>query len=96
MHSRLFAVLFCLLLVSPLLSQVGKMKPSASNSNFDQLAAQFMYDSLVLSPLNASQAGYHKHSDPTMWACMTGSRCVRITGRRPETRSPTQSFTIAR
>jgi uncharacterized protein (DUF885 family) len=64
MHSRLFAVLFCLLLVSPLLSQAGKMKPSVSNSDFDQLAAQFMSDSLVLSPVNASQAGYHRHSDP--------------------------------
>jgi len=63
MHSRLFAGLFCLLLASPLLSQTGNVKPSAPSANFDQLAAQFMYDSLVLSPVSASQAGYHKYTD---------------------------------
>lgn len=63
MHSRLFAVLFCLLLASPLLSQLAKVNPSAPNQDFDRLAAQFMYESLVLSPVNASQAGYHSHRD---------------------------------
>jgi uncharacterized protein (DUF885 family) len=64
MHTRLVAVLFCLLAAVPLISQTGKMKSSSANSNFDQLEAQFMYDSLALSPVNASQAGYHKHTDP--------------------------------
>jgi uncharacterized protein (DUF885 family) len=35
-----------------------------SSASFDHLSAQFMVDSLVLSPVNASQAGYHKHTDP--------------------------------
>jgi uncharacterized protein (DUF885 family) len=61
---RLFAVLFCFLLACPLLSQADTMQPSAPNNSFDQLAAQFMYDSLALSPVNASQAGYHRHTDP--------------------------------
>ena len=65
MHSRLFAILFCLLLAAPLLSQNRAVKPSAPPPDFDQLAAQFMYGSLALSPVNASQAGYHKHVDPT-------------------------------
>ncbi len=64
MHTRLVAVLFCVLAAVPLISQTGKMKSSSANSNFDQLEAQFMYDSLALSPVNASQAGYHKHTDP--------------------------------
>src|ERR1700687_5454787 len=65
MHSRLFAMLFCLLLAAPLMSQNSVVKPSAPNPDFDRLAAQFMYDSLALSSVNASQAGYHKHLDPT-------------------------------
>jgi uncharacterized protein (DUF885 family) len=64
MHSRLIAALFCLLLATQLMSQTANVKPSAPNPRFDQLAARFMYDSLVLSPVNASQAGYHKHTDP--------------------------------
>jgi uncharacterized protein (DUF885 family) len=37
-----------------------KAKPQA-NSRFSQLADQFMKESLALSPVNASQAGYHVH-----------------------------------
>jgi uncharacterized protein (DUF885 family) len=57
MTSRLIATLTCIFLALPLLAQ-------PASKNFDQLAAQFMYDSLALSPVNASQAGYHKHTDP--------------------------------
>ena len=64
MPSRRFAFLFCLLLASPLFSQANNMKPSTPHRDFDQLAAQFLYDSLALSPVNASQAGYHRHTDP--------------------------------
>ncbi len=64
MHSRLVALLFGLLLAVPLLSQNKAMNPVAPNSTFDKTAAQFMYDSLALSPVNASQAGYHKYTAP--------------------------------
>jgi len=35
-----------------------------ASDKFAQLSEQFMYDSLVLSPVNASQAGYHSYVDP--------------------------------
>ena len=40
-------------------------KPSSDNGNakFAQMCDQFVKDSLALSPVNASQAGYHKHKD---------------------------------
>ncbi|PYX91411.1 MAG: hypothetical protein DMG67_10190 [Acidobacteria bacterium] len=31
---------------------------------FSRFADQFMRESLALSPVNASQAGYHQHTDP--------------------------------
>src|SRR5271157_31636 len=44
------------------------MKPNAesttpANAKFLAMADQFVKDSLALSPVNASQAGYHKHLD---------------------------------
>ena len=60
MHSRLLASFVCLVLAVPLVAQTG----NHSSASFDHLSAQFMIDSLVLSPVNASQAGYHKHTDP--------------------------------
>jgi uncharacterized protein (DUF885 family) len=36
----------------------------ASNPAFSKLTDQFVRDSLVLSPVNASYAGYHKYTDP--------------------------------
>src|SRR5215813_7795603 len=39
----------------------GKSKPTAASSAFEGLADQFMKESLALSPVNASQAGYHVH-----------------------------------
>ena len=37
---------------------------AASNAKFAKMTDQFVKDSLALSPVNASQAGYHKHVDP--------------------------------
>jgi len=36
----------------------------ARSSDFEKAAGQFMRESLVLSPVNASQAGFHKYTDP--------------------------------
>jgi uncharacterized protein (DUF885 family) len=36
----------------------------AQEDSFSKLAAQYMYESLVISPVSASYAGYHKHTDP--------------------------------
>ena len=38
--------------------------PHQANVQFSQMTDQFVKDSLALSPVNASQAGYHKHLDP--------------------------------
>ena len=37
---------------------------TAETKNFSDLADRFMKESLVLSPVNASQAGYHQHTGP--------------------------------
>jgi len=37
-------------------------KPASSNPKFLALCDQFVKDSLALSPVSASQAGYHKHA----------------------------------
>lgn len=36
---------------------------TTSDPQFTHLAEQYMYESLALSPVNASYAGYHKHKD---------------------------------
>ena len=55
-----------LLLTTMLLSQT-QPKPSAAAAKtgptFGQLADEFIREGLALSPSNASQAGYHKHTD---------------------------------
>jgi len=38
--------------------------PSQGNALFAKMCEQFMKDSLALSPVTASQVGYHKHTDP--------------------------------
>ncbi len=38
--------------------------PSGSSATFARLAEQFIHESLALSPVTASQAGYHQHRDP--------------------------------
>lgn len=34
------------------------------DTKFAKMAEQYMYESLVISPVSASYAGYHKHTDP--------------------------------
>ena len=41
-----------------------KQTETEANTKFAQMTDQFVKDSLALSPVNASQAGYHKHKDP--------------------------------
>lgn len=38
--------------------------PTGSSATFARLAEQFIHESLALSPVSASQAGYHQHRDP--------------------------------
>ena len=47
-------------------AQDRKAMPAASqlNARFAQMTDQFVKESLALSPVNASQAGYHQHIDP--------------------------------
>jgi uncharacterized protein (DUF885 family) len=45
-------------------AQTIKQTESEANTKFAQMTDQFVKDSLALSPVNASQAGYHKHKDP--------------------------------
>ena len=66
MPTRVSALLLCCLFALPLMALNTHSKPpatpgSGATADFDQLAARFMYESLVLSPVNASQAGYHQH-----------------------------------
>jgi len=42
----------------------AESKTGGSSQTFARLASEFMYGSLALSPVNASQAGYHQHTDP--------------------------------
>ena len=42
----------------------GNSKAGGGAQKFLPLAGQFMRESLALSPVNASQAGYHRHTDP--------------------------------
>lgn len=58
MPARWISLLTLLLLAVSLCAAADK----PVNPDFDRLAAQFMIDSLALSPVNASQAGYHKHT----------------------------------
>jgi len=45
-------------------AQNMKQPNNQANTKFSQMCDQFVKDSLALSPVNASQAGYHKHVDP--------------------------------
>ncbi|MGZ4814548.1 MAG: DUF885 family protein [Terriglobales bacterium] len=40
------------------------MSLHAQDSQFSKMAEQYMYESLAISPVSASYAGYHKHTDP--------------------------------
>jgi uncharacterized protein (DUF885 family) len=57
-------ILLLLFLPSALIAaQTAKQAESEAHTKFAQMADQFVKDSLALSPVNASQAGYHKHKD---------------------------------
>lgn len=58
---RVLRVVGCLLLTITVMGQTSR-KPG--DSEFLQLGEQFVHESLALSPATASQAGYHKHTDP--------------------------------
>lgn len=65
---KTLAYYFLLLFLLSSLSAAQTMKPEPSNSGPDNakflaMADQFVKESLALSPVNASQAGYHKHVD---------------------------------
>ena len=61
---HLFGILFVFSLAS-LISTAQNMKPNTEpNAKFSQMSDEFVKDSLALSPVSASQAGYHKHTDP--------------------------------
>ncbi len=60
-------ILFLFSLASlPGTAQVMKLTNSTTKANdkFSQMTDEFVKESLALSPVNASQAGYHKHTDP--------------------------------
>jgi hypothetical protein len=64
---NVLAILLSALILSPAAEAktVSANKNSASsNPKFLALCDQFVKDSLALSPVSASQAGYHKHRDP--------------------------------
>jgi uncharacterized protein (DUF885 family) len=60
-------VSFCLILfvfAATIVSAQTTQKSMASNPAFSKLTDEFVKDSLALSPVNASYAGYHKFTDP--------------------------------
>ncbi len=66
---KLLSSILPFLLFSAILTAAQGMKPASTsatqtNAKFSQMTDQFVKDSLALSPVNASQAGYHKHLDP--------------------------------
>ena len=58
--------LLILLLAGSIVGAQTMQKPTtmASNPAFSRLTDQFVKESLALSPVNASYAGYHKYTDP--------------------------------
>src|SRR5438270_2233131 len=62
----LFAALALLLFTIPVMPQektTSAASGAQSNSKFSQMEDQFVKESLAVSPVSASQAGYHKHID---------------------------------
>jgi uncharacterized protein (DUF885 family) len=51
------------LVLSALIVTFAMSLQAQTDSNFSKLAEQFMYESLALSPVNASYAGYHEYTD---------------------------------
>lgn len=61
----LFYAAFAALTVISMAGQaMNSAATSDGNKKFSEMEDRFVKDSLALSPVNASQAGYHKHLDP--------------------------------
>jgi uncharacterized protein (DUF885 family) len=52
-----------ILISQPAMAQTSNLSANSS-AKFAKLSEEFIYETLALSPSNASQAGYHKHLDP--------------------------------
>ena len=59
----LFAFLITILTMTPAVTFSADRKPAPANAKFSEMEDQFVKESLALSPVNASQAGYHQHVD---------------------------------
>jgi uncharacterized protein (DUF885 family) len=60
----LLILLSALILTAALEAQTMSANKTSGNPKFLRLCDQFVKESLALSPVGASQAGYHKHVDP--------------------------------
>jgi len=61
---RLLPIVLMLSLPLFTMAQTMTTANSQGNAKFTQMTDQFVKDSLALSPVSASQAGYHQHKDP--------------------------------
>ena len=61
---KFLILLSALILTAAAEAQTMSANQSSGNPKFLALCDQFVKDSLALSPVGASQAGYHKHVDP--------------------------------
>src|SRR5215469_14204224 len=59
----LFTFLASILAMPPDVTLSADREPAQANAKFSVMEDQFIKESLALSPVNASQAGYHKHVD---------------------------------
>ena len=64
MKNFLYVVLCGVLISVVVQAQTMHSGKAAANPKFSALCDQFVKESLALSPVGASQAGYHKHIDP--------------------------------
>ena len=64
MNHGLRVLLFVSFATISMTAQTMQQTGTQANARFAQMTDQFVKDSLALSPVNASQAGYHKHKDP--------------------------------
>jgi len=64
MKTLFYVLLSALLLAAAAEAQTMSQNSSSGNPRFSALCDQFVKESLALSPVGASQAGYHKHVDP--------------------------------
>jgi len=60
----LLILVSALILTAAAEAQTMSANKSSGNPKFLALCDQFVKESLALSPVGASQAGYHKHVDP--------------------------------